>query len=54
MNTPQQDPRIAIMRRIVIYLAWFVGLSTLVATVFGFYTCVTERPAREIFMEPEE
>ena len=53
MNSPEKDPRIAKMRKLVISLVWFCALTIAGSTVFGLYTCVTERPAREIFFESD-
>lgn len=48
------DPRIAVARRIVTRIAWGVAFIFFVAAVLGGYHCATERPARELFFEPED
>lgn len=51
---PPIDPRIQVARRIVTRLAWAVGFIFFVAAVLGAYHCATDRPARELFFEPED
>ena len=49
---PHLDPRVPKVRRIVRGLAVVVGIILAGAAVLGAYTVVTERPAREMFFEP--
>jgi len=41
--------KIAIARRIVLSIAFFVGLTLVSAAVLGVYHHVTDRPAKELF-----
>jgi hypothetical protein len=55
--TPQAaayERKLRIARKIVYGLAAFVGLTLLVALVFGAYSFITDRPAKEIFYGPTE
>jgi hypothetical protein len=44
-----EERRILIAKRIVLTLACFVGVTMVVALVFGIYNYTTERPAKELF-----
>jgi hypothetical protein len=55
--TPQAeayDRKVRLAKKIVMWLAAFVGLSLLTAMVFGVYSYVTDRPAKELFTGPSE
>jgi hypothetical protein len=44
-----EERRILIAKRIVLALACVVGVTMVVALVFGVYNYTTERPAKEMF-----
>ena len=52
--TPQAayDRKVRLARKIVLWLAAFVGLTLVTAAVFGVYSYVTDRPAKELFTGP--
>ena len=52
--TPPVDPRVRTARRIVIGIGVMVALIMAGTVVLAGYYFATERPAREMFFEPEE
>jgi len=54
MSTPSgalaaEERRIRIAKRVVLTLACIVGVTMVVALVFGVYNYTTERPAKALF-----